>query len=57
MNTVCVGSVILILVTSTYGREYSVRYFFVSLDNSDYYVTIITLAALISLWYYYVARA
>ena len=51
----CVGSVIVILVRSTYSRIVF-KMFFVSIDDSDHF-TVITLAVLITLRFYYVARA
>ena len=57
MDTVCVGSIILILVTSKYRRIVCKMLVFVSLhDNSDY-VAVITLVVLISLKSHYVTRA
>ena len=55
VDTLCLASVILILVISAY-RRIACRMLFLSLDNSDY-VTVTSLAVLISLRSYYVARA
>ena len=57
VDTVCVGSIILVLVTSKYRRTVSKMLFFVVLhDNSDY-VAVITFVGLISLRSYYVTSA
>ena len=55
MDTLSVGSVIVILVTSTY-RRIVFKMFIVSLDDSDH-VTVITLAVLVPFRFSYVARA
>ena len=57
VDTVCVGSIILVLVTSKYRRTVCKVFFFVALhDNSDY-VAVITFVVLISLRSYYVTSA
>ena len=55
VDTVCVGSIILILVTSTY-RRIVCKMFFFTLCTTDY-VAVISLVVLILLKPYYVTRA